>query len=73
MNNIVLRMNILGGMNELVAEFGDEEVLENWITFGVPDAATEDDLQAIAEDDECFTDVCKHFVNLLETMNYLQK
>ena len=66
MKNIVLKMNILGGMNELVAELGDEEVLENWITFGVPDAATEDDLQAIAEDDECFTDVCEYFVKLLK-------
>lgn len=66
MNNIVLRMNILGGMNELVAEFGDEEVLENWITFGVPDAATEDDLQAIAEDNECFADVCEHFANIVK-------
>ena len=66
MNNIVLRMNILGGMNELVAELGDEEVLENWITFGVPDAATEDELKEIAEDDDCFIDICKYFIKLLK-------
>ena len=66
MKNIVLRMNILGGMNELVAELRDEEVLENWITFGVPDAATEDELKEIAEDDDCFIDICKYFIKLFK-------
>ena len=65
MDNLVLRMNILGGMNEFVADIGDEDILENWITFGVPDAATEDDLREIAEDDECFADVCECFAKIV--------
>jgi hypothetical protein len=67
--DIVLRMNILGGMNEFVADIGDEDILENWITYGVPDSATEDDLKEIAEDDECFADVCMCFANIVKGEN----
>lgn len=62
---MVLRMNILGGMNAFVSDLGDEDILENWITFGVPDAASEEDLQMIAEDDECFADVCEAFAKIV--------
>lgn len=63
--DMILRMNILGGMNEFVSDLSDEDILENWITFGVPDCATEDDLKAIAEDDECFADVCECFAKIV--------
>lgn len=62
---MVLRMNILGGMNAFVGDLGDEDILENWITYGVPDEATEEDLQMIAEDDECFADVCECFAKIV--------
>lgn len=63
--NLVLRMNILGGMNAMIADIGDEDILENWITFGVPDCATEEELKEIAEDDECFADVVECFVKIM--------
>lgn len=62
---MVLRMNILGGMNAFVTDLGDEDILENWITYGVPDETTEEDLQLIAEDDECFADVCECFAKIV--------
>ena len=62
----VLKMNILGGMNELVKEIGDEDILMNWFTYGVPDGATEDDLAEIADDDECFADVCAYFAKIVK-------
>lgn len=62
----VLKMNILGGMNELVKEIGDEDILMNWITYGIPDGVTEDDLAEIADDDECFADVCEYFAKVVK-------
>ena len=62
----VLKMNILGGMNELVKEIGDEDILMNWITYGVPDEATEEDLAEIADDDDCFADVCAYFTKIVK-------
>ena len=44
--DLILRMNILGGMNSFVLALGDEDILEGWITYGVQDEATEDDLRA---------------------------
>jgi hypothetical protein len=64
---LVLRMNILGGMNTFVIEhIGDEDILEGWLTFGVQDQATEEDLRFIAEDDECFADVCAYFGKIVK-------
>ena len=48
----LLKMNLLGGMDSYIRELGDEGIWEVWIAYGVPDGATEDDLQFIAEDDE---------------------
>lgn len=66
MSNLVLRMNILGGMNAFISDLGDEDILETWVTFGVCDCATEEDLKEIAEDDECFADVCMCFANIVK-------
>lgn len=63
--NLVLRMNILGGMNAMIADIGDEDILEHWVTFGVCDCATEEDLKEIAEDDECFADVVECFAKIM--------
>ena len=61
----ILRMNILGGMNEYVRELGDEDLWEIWIEV-FPDECDEDELAEIAGDDsiwlscvERFAYVCK--------------
>lgn len=66
MNEItVLKMNLLGGMNEYIKEIGDEEIWESWINL-VPDEATEDDLQFIAEDEILWKNACSLFGRLTQ-------
>lgn len=61
----LLKMNILGGMNELVKKMNDEEVYYHYWIDLVPDEATEEDLQNIAECEELFRAVCKRFAMLV--------
>ena len=62
----LLKMNLLGVMDSYVRELGDENIWEVWIAIGVPDGATEDDLQFIAEDDELWRDTCDLFGRLIK-------
>lgn len=62
----LLKMNLLGGMDSYIRELGDEDIWEVWIAYGVPDGATEDDLQFIAEDDELWRDTCGLFGQLIK-------
>lgn len=67
MEKKILRMNLLGGMNYYIIEhIQDEEDFETWITYGVPDQATEEDLETIAEDDELWRACCMLFGELVE-------
>lgn len=61
----VLRMNLVGGMNEYVKCMNDENAYMAWIMI-VPDEVTEEDLQDIAEDDKQFNDVCILFGKLIK-------
>ena len=62
----LLKMNLLGGMDSYIRELGDEDIWEVWIAYGIPDGATEDDLQFIAEDDELWRDTCGLFGQLIK-------
>ena len=67
MEKKILRMNLLGGMNYYIIEhIQDEEEFERQITYGVPDEATEEDLETIAEDDELWRACCVLFGELVE-------
>lgn len=57
----VLRMNLVGGMNEYMSCINDETAYYDYWIQVVPDECTEDDLESIAESDELFNDVCKLF------------
>lgn len=61
----VLRMNLVGGMNEYVKCMNDENAYMAWIML-VPDEATEEDLQDIADDDEMFQEVVELFNKLIK-------
>lgn len=61
----VLKMNILGGMNEYVKNLSDENAYMAWIDI-VPDECTEDDLLFIATDDELWADTCRLFGSLVK-------
>ena len=60
----LLKMSLLGDMDSYIRELGDEDIWEVWIAYGVPDGATEDDLQFIAEDDKLWRDTCGLFGQL---------
>ena len=62
---IILRANILGGMNSYIIENCNEDIQEYWATYGIPDGADEDDLIEIAEDNELWVSCCKCFANCL--------
>lgn len=67
MEKKILRMNLLGGMNCYIIEhIQDEEDFETWITYGVPDQATEEDLETIAKDDGLWRICCVLFGELIE-------
>ena len=62
---IVLRANLLGGMNSYILGLGDEEILAPWLMCGVPDSCTEEELMEIAEDDDEFRRIAKEFAWLI--------
>lgn len=61
-----LKMNILGGMNEYILNLNDEDAIEPWLMCGVPDGATEDDLEYIAEDYEEWVDIVNLFARIVK-------
>ena len=55
---IVLRANILGGLNSyIIDEIGNDDATNLWLTYGIPDGATEDDLMEIAADEKEFAGI----------------
>ena len=62
----VLKMNLLGGMNDYILNgIQDEDYHTIWLTLGVPDEATEEDLESIAEDAEEFAEIVHLFDSIV--------
>lgn len=69
--NVAKRVELLKAMDVVVRSLDDEEVMDLWLTNGVPDGADESDYEFIAEDvatpeDEdgdtsCFEECCRCF------------
>ena len=55
------RIELLKGMNQYIIDMGDEEIYETWFSLGVPDEATNDDYESIAEDLEQWVFICNIF------------
>jgi hypothetical protein len=61
---IILKMNLLGGMNTYIREvIGDEDLIDEWDMYGVPNEASEDDLQICAY--VAFAEICAKFGQLV--------
>lgn len=60
-----LRMNIMGGMNAYVLELGDEDILDFWFAYGLPDEVTEEMLAEYAEDEEIWMNVIQAFASVI--------
>ena len=64
---IILRANIMGGMNSYIQQLGDEATWMKWIwTYIFPDNITEEDLMEMAEDEDIWLNVVKCFAKCLE-------
>ena len=50
------RVSLLKAMNTIMLNENDEDVIGTWL------ALSEEDYEAIAEDDEAFIDICKEFM-----------
>lgn len=59
------RVKALECMDYLVTALNHESCDEFWCMHGLPDDWDEDDLHAIAEDDEQFGWMCKAFLNVM--------
>lgn len=51
---IELRANQLKAMDEFAHSVNNEEMMEDWLSCGVPDEASEEDYSYIAADDELY-------------------
>jgi hypothetical protein len=63
---IAERKKFLKQMNDYIINLGDEEVWYTWIGLGVPDGATEDDYDFMAENDATWRETCELFGNLIK-------
>ena len=59
------RKELLKQMNQYIIDLGDEEIWMDWITLCVPDEATEDDYDFMAEDSSTWNYTCKIFGDLI--------
>ena len=57
---IELRVIQLKAMDDFMHSVNNEEFIEEWLTYGVPDEASKDDYYSIAEDDELYNDCVKY-------------
>lgn len=64
---IELRVKILKEMNEYVFnEIGDEDIIDYWLLYGMPDDSEDDDFLMVAEDEEGWVNVVKAFAGCLK-------
>lgn len=48
-------------MHDTMICMNDERAYDEWTIYGVPDGATDEDLQDIADDDTMYADACREF------------
>lgn len=61
----IQRRLLIQSMNEIVSWLNNEEAYGEWITV-VPDMATDDDFEYIAQEDELYTDATKLFLRIMK-------
>ena len=67
------RVSLLKAMNTIMLNENDEDIINTWLDLCVPDNASEEDYESIAEDDEAFTDICKEFLIFMRNKDNLVK
>ena len=64
-DTVLLRANLLGGMNAYIIDLGDEDIYEVWWALGVPDECSEEMLMDIAEDEQEFNRISLVFGKII--------
>ena len=61
------RIEILKTMDNIARKLCDEELFyDYWLAEGIPDCATQEDLECIAKDSELYRDIEKTFENIIK-------
>lgn len=68
---ILLRANLLGGMNSYILELGDEDIYDVWFAEGVPDECDIDTLMSIAKDEIEFNRISYLFGTLMRKVSMM--
>ena len=55
------RIEQLRIMDAFIHSVNNEELIDSWLTYGVPDEASEDDYRFIAKDDEAYKECVRIF------------
>jgi len=70
MDILLMRMMDLVAMDAIIRDLGDEDILEVWLTHGLPDGAADvaqiGVLQSIAEDEEEYNRVLRVYEKLFD-------
>ena len=67
---IMLKANLMGGMNEYLKEKADDDVWQMWIQT-MPDNVDEDTLIEMAGDDEIWLDVVNKFARCCRCLDII--
>lgn len=67
MTSLEFKINTLKEMNtHVIKDIGDEDIIDYWFTYGVPDDANEDDYRSIVKDWDNWVDILEAFVQCLK-------
>ena len=55
------RVTQLKAMDDFMHSVNNEELIDSWLTYGVPDEASEEDYEEIAADDEYYANCVSIF------------
>lgn len=65
-SNKLMRRRMIAGMDAIVTWLNNEDAYYGSWIYDVPDMATEEDLNDIADDDESFRHTVGHFLRIME-------
>ncbi|MBP3708306.1 MAG: hypothetical protein J6J36_06840 [Clostridia bacterium] len=65
-----LRVEQLKAMNTCILTSNDEELIEEWLVYGVPDEPTEEDFYDIAENGEAYAECIKIFKRTIQNEDF---
>lgn len=57
---------MLSGMNEIIMNLNNEDVIDSWLMGGVPDGADIDEIRAMANDDDDFKYCASLFLDIMK-------